>query len=696
MKHKSRSIRLTALFLLLVMLCPVLAGCKTPGTDAPEATETEKSALKLNEEFVIVYSEQASEEETAAVTALKDGIKATTGVELKMKTDTVNKKVQKEAEYEILVGGTVRKESSVYMPAPDSYIIRLIGNRLVIRGFDAAMTKAAIDAFLAECISADGFTFTEDPDIFLNTQKEALLGSVRPYMRGTLKADTQNIINPDIIGGGVNFDFSSYVFINLCNGGEWGTGPLRSQHIPYSHSKKVADSLWKEYCGLIDETGMQYVRLNVSFTMWEPINDNDDPFDTDFDSGFIFSPDFSKRDDIQSNANGFPDLNYAYLDAFYRLLDHFEERGLFVILANWDNGSEALGFCPDKKNWLASVDSSGAQLGRGKDLNVNSLDEYAETFAAIMYHLKEEKKYSCVKGFSFYNEPENLNKAPSVLAEVYNKFGEHLERLGIRDEVMIQAFDGSITWMAADGGSLTRIPDMEKKCGDNMDIYSLHWYHSTVESGEMIGKNDVRGVISEHLIPEVKRLVEQAGDKPLILGELGTFAFQQGDGPDGRAIKDYRTRIFAAEAAIQLFNAGVKGYGLWIYNCYYHSYHTMLDYDPSDPQRIVPDKQYFYPSALIMKYLPSGTDIISSEVIDCDDDYRHVWACVGIRPDGKQTILAVNEGTDSASLTLEGLGSTKYDCWFVDPEHTDHIYYDGPVTNTTLLRPNSIVVLTER
>ncbi len=695
MNRTSISMRVLALLFALLLVLPALGGCnneKNPGSDTTEETVPEKNEPFLfGDGIAVVRGDSSTAGETSAAERLAAGIEEKTGTALKLKTDRLKAGTVSTAQ-EILVGNTNRPEAEgLKAGGIGDYLIRLVGNKLVILGSDDETLMLGVERFLKDYVTADGFAFTDTLDVYYDDSE---LIYVPDEMKGTLDVDFGEVINPDIIGGGVNFDFSSYVFINLTNGGEWGTGPLRSQHIPFSHSKKVADSLWEDYFDLIDQTGMQYVRLNVSFTMWEPVNDNDDPFDTDFDRGFIFSPHFSERPDAVGKSDGFPALNYAYLDAFYRLLDHFEERGLFVILANWDNGSEALGFCPDKKNWLASVDASGNQLGRGNNLNVKDLDEYAETFAAMMYHLVEEKGYTCVKGFSFYNEPENLSKAPTVLAEVYNKFGEHLDRLGIRDEVMIQAFDGSITWMAVDGGKADRITQMEKTCGDNMDLYSLHWYLSTIESGEMVGSNDVRGVISGHLIPEVERLLEQAGDKPLVLGELGTFAFQQGDGPDGRAIKDYRTRLFAAEAAIEIFNAGVKGYGLWIYNCYYHSYHTMLDFDPKDPQRIVPDKQYFYPSALIMKYLPGGTDIVESAVTGCEDSYKHVWACAGVRPDGGKSILLVNDGDDAAEITLPG--GVTYQCFTVDPDHTDKIYEEGAVTDTLVMRPDSIVVLTDK
>ncbi len=685
------------LAILMLLLAFILVGCTGEG-EPPEGGDGEieppATPFVLREDILIVRGEQAETVEKNAAAALREGILQKTGVDLGITTDWTKDEKPELAEYEILVGRTVRDISTVdgLNLGMGDFIIRLIdGKKLVIIGQNAAATQDAVDYFLEHCIDQNGFTF-EDIDMTYDYSKE-LSEQVPDQMKGTLNVDFDQIINPDIIGGGVNFDFSSYVFINLVNGGEWAG--VRSQHIPYSTNATKLEKLWQEYFDMIDYSGMQYVRLNVSMTMWEPINDNDDPMTTDFERGFVFSPKFSERPDAQGTGAGFPALNYAYLEAFYKLLDHFEERGLYVVLGNWDNGSEALGFCPDSTNWLASTDKDGNKLGRGDDLNVISLDEYAETFAAIMYHLKVEKGYDCVKGISFYNEPEGLKGGQKLLVDVYNKIAEHLTRMGVREDTMIQAYDGPVFWMAADNGNNNRITDMDKLCGDAMDIIGYHVYLATAESGEKEEGTDVRGTVSTYIVPQVQQMIAQAGDRPVVVSELGTFAFSK-DSAGESAAKDYRSRIFAAEAAIELFNCGAKGYGLWVYNCYLHSYYTMLSYDKNDANRLIPDEINYYPSSLIMKHLPGGTDIVASEVEGCEDEYKHVWATAGVRPDGSSAILLVNDGDDPAQITLDGTDGKTYTCYFVDPDHTDNIYEDGIVTDTVLLRPNSIVALVEK
>jgi alpha-galactosidase len=703
--QNKQSIRITKeiltmkkLLILILAMSMLLTACTgsvdqpdEPSLDDEGVSEDPKEPFVLRDDLLIVRGDSAESAEKAAAAELRVGIQEKTGKTLEITTDWVKDKTQPElAEYEILVGQTIRDISNPEGIGYEDFCIRVVdGKKLVILGGSPKATQKAVDYFLENYVDENGFTF-EEIDMMYDASEE-LRKQVSGDMKGTLRVNFDEVINPDIIGGGVNFDFSSYVFINLINGGEWSG--VRSQHIPYSPNKKTLENLLKDYFELIDESGMQYVRLCVSMTMWEPINDNDDPMTTDFEKGFVFSPKFSERPDAQGDGVGFPALNYAYLEAFYKLLDHFEERGLYVVLGNWDNGSEALGFCPNGENWLASTDKNGNKLGRGNDLNVISLDEYAETFAAIMYHLKVEKGYNCVKGISFYNEPEHLNGGQKTLVSVYNKIAEHLTRLGVREETLIQAYDGPVFWMADDNGNPNRITDMDKLCGDAMDIIGYHCYLATIESGQKQEGTSVNGTVSSYLIPEVKKMIAQADGRPVVVSELGTFAFSKGN---EEGDKDYRSRIFAAESAIELFNAGAKGYGLWVYNCYLHNYYTMLSYSKNNRYQLIPDEMNYYPSALIMKYLPGGTDIVASTLDGCEDDaYKHVWATVGVRPDGKSTILLVNDGDEPTQVTLEGTQGKQYRYYYVDPEHTDNIYEEDTVSDKVVMRPNSIVALVE-
>jgi len=508
--------------------------------------------------------------------------------------------------------------------------------------------------------------------------------NIEKILKGELIVDTEKIINADIYGGGVNFAFSDYVYYDFIHGGGFN---LHLPYVPYNENDEEA---FKEFFSILDYTGMQYVRLQVSYTMWEPINDNDDPFNTDFDKGFIFSPNFKER----AKADRVPENTFEYMRRFYHLLDYFEQKNIFVILGNWSGGTAASGFCPDNKCWLAP---ENVKMDR-RSLHVTDVDEFAETFAAIMYHLIIEKGYTCVKGFSIYNEPEKFINYESVLAKVYNKCGEHLKRLGIRDKVLIQAIDGPVLWCLEKGMSTDIYEKLLKNCGENMDIISIHHYVSTLEGGTLDGDR-VQGTISSRLINDfVKPIISKSDGRPVVIGELGTAAFSN---PNNIEIgkKDIRLQIFNAEAVIASFNSGIKGYALWDFNTIVHPYFTMLDIDPDNEYHLIPDSVNYYPASLMIKYLPKGTNIVNTTVIGCrDEEIQRVYATVGVNNDD-MTILMVNEGEKSVDFKINGIKCTKpFYYHYICREKTHGIFTEGQIkiSNMTEVRlPElSIVVLT--
>ena len=491
--------------------------------------------------------------------------------------------------------------------------------------------------------------------------------SADPQMSGTLTVDPKKVVNASIIGGGVNFAFSDYVYYDFvaCDG--W------AQTLPaYFGIEDMEKPMWEQFFKAMEFSGMQYVRLQVNYTQWEPINDNNDPKSTDFDRGFVFSPNFKKRPEAAS----VPENTFKYMEQMYKVLDQFEKMGCYVILGNWDSFS-APHFCPDSKNWL--LDDNWAHDRR--EFYVKSAEEHAETYAAIMYHLIKEKGYKCVKGFSVYNEPENMDDIYSELNEIYTKCDEHLRRLGIRDKVLIQAFDGGVTWTKQFGLNTTALEKLLQSCPGGMDLISQHFYPKTMDG----------------LRADVEKVVSKIGKRPYIAGEMGYLVLQAEK-------KDFGLSLFNAGQIAEFFNGGGKGYGLWEYNMFYkgkseEAYWSMLQADPENEYNLIPDKVNFYPSSLMMKYLPGGTNIVSNTRSGCSKGGKQqVYATVGVKG-GQTTILMCNQANEPAHVSINGVDTSKtYRCHYVTDKKCDRIYpggsYDLGKTKTVSLRPKSIMVLT--
>lgn len=520
-----------------------------------------------------------------------------------------------------------------------------------------------------------------------DVKAETYAPTVTTNMYGTLTVDTGTVVNKSIIGGGVNFGYSDYIYINLDTAHEW---PSRSQHIPFYYGyEDIEEFLWDDYFKMIDFSGMQYVRLGVSYNMWEPINDNNDSNVTDFDKGFIFSPKFSSRAD----AANVPKNTYLYWKSFIKLLDYFEKKGIYVVLANWWGGASTPGFGPNNTgSWLSDGKVHNDNFG----FYVSDVNEFAETFAAAMYYLKVTKGYKCVKGFSVYNETENFDNYEATMIGVYNKCGAQLTRLGIRDKVLIQAFDGAMLWNKETGLGTAPVQRIIDQCGNNMDIFALHDYNSCIDAAYPNGYISHGSITSWLINTLVKPAVAIAGNRPVIVGELGTFSYLA---EHDASQKDYRLPVFNAEATTAIFNAGAKAVAYWTYNNYAHTYYTMLGFDSENKYKIIPDSTNYYPTALMMKYLPKESNIVKSTMAGCaDSKAQRVFATVGVKS-GNTTILLVNDSDKPAKVTIKGVNtSKKYYYQYVAEGKTDRIYPGGTLNLSSAgniaIRPNSIVVLT--
>lgn len=473
-------------------------------------------------------------------------------------------------------------------------------------------------------------------------------------LAGRATIDVGKTVNPAIIGGGVNFAFSDYCYIDFPTGGEWDK--IHSQHLPYPDEAEE----WENFRRLMDYAGFQYVRLGVGVTQWEPVNDNDDPHKLNMASGFVFSPGFAAaHPEVSGN-------NRIHMDLMHQLLDHWEKRGLYVVLGNWWAGPNT--FCPKGNNWLLARDKDGKRMSHQDrtSLNVADLEEFTESLAAIMVHLKRDKGYDCVKGISFMNEPEQMTDYHNTLAGVYRSLGAHLRRHGVRDKVGIQAFDGAIFWNREQGGAPDGVARLLHMADADVDIISLHDYHSVFEyrKGQKLPKaygTILDYTIGKKLLPALVQIRAADSDgqiEPFVVGELGSFALTKSDATVDAASDDtrYEQRLHSAEALIQLLNHGAKAVAFWVYNNNHHAFWRMLTFDPENRRHFIPEPANYYPLALAMKYIVSGSDVVHSRIEGCTDHNGHprVFLTV-VRKENHLTLLWVNDSEYPARVAVAGL-----------------------------------------
>lgn len=160
--------KITALLLTLAMLISALSlfscngGGNTPeGSDSgslslgSETTGAEDPKIDLSV-YTIIRPERATETEKSIYSSFYTALNKKTGLKIKFTDDFVREGTEfTEAEYEILLGKTNRKESAEALSGlrGSEYIITVIGKKVVINAGCYQALKVALEKFTGECLT---------------------------------------------------------------------------------------------------------------------------------------------------------------------------------------------------------------------------------------------------------------------------------------------------------------------------------------------------------------------------------------------------------------------------------------------------------------------------------------------------------------------------------------------------------------
>ena len=140
-------------------------------TTAPE-TEPRPTVVSLLDEsgaaiYRVVRPDKGSDSEVQMAIDLKKSLAALTGVDFSLKSDFLMPNESADGVREILIGATNRPESAEALEGLgiDEYVIRVMGDKIIIAGGTDIMTSRAIEAFLALLSAEDGFELSIDLDI---------------------------------------------------------------------------------------------------------------------------------------------------------------------------------------------------------------------------------------------------------------------------------------------------------------------------------------------------------------------------------------------------------------------------------------------------------------------------------------------------------------------------------------------------
>ena len=147
----------------------------------PETTPPPTTAPLLDESGAAIYRivrpDEGNDNEIQTAIDFKKSLKEITGSDFSITTDFLKPNENADEVFEILVGATNRKESAEAREGltGDEYVIRIVGNKIVIAGGSDLMTTRAIEAFLALLSAENGFALAIDLDIKEKIERGAYL-----------------------------------------------------------------------------------------------------------------------------------------------------------------------------------------------------------------------------------------------------------------------------------------------------------------------------------------------------------------------------------------------------------------------------------------------------------------------------------------------------------------------------------------
>ncbi len=498
--------------------------------------------------------------------------------------------------------------------------------------------------------------------IFMDSDKSvAAYFSQDPNTATRIQVSADQVINPDILGIGLNF---------------------ATAFVPQDQSDRQA------FFNLLKDSGVSWIRVVPQYYEWEK-RSNDDS--TPWTQPATF---------LANNFGGFDWNGDGRL--FYglqSLLDTCEANDIWLEFNNWE---VAL------KDWLnpgyySDPDSPPIPFSR---FNADA-QEFGENLAAMIYYLKTSARqgqgYSCVKFWAAWNEPggghpgqEFINfDYPGTMNFLYKQVVDHLKAYDqasgtdVMDEIAsigMESFPffrncpisghamdnwdemvgrGVIQYLEPpDGldGEITDWPD-----GDpTMDAISIHEYWSVFDYDANNPHDQNQGTIQHRLVDKLLhdtnqqiRQYDMDGQiEPVFIGELGSKPYKQNP-------PIFDQSLFILEGALRAFQvSGVKAVAKWSFNTHYEW--TMVSYPGFDWEtapmgQVHPVAVNYFPFKLVASRLSRDSDVVSTTVTGGIDatagpqtwsvvETQRVFATSTLSPDNRLSVFVVNDSYESKNV----------------------------------------------
>lgn len=336
------------------------------------------------------------------------------------------------------------------------------------------------------------------------------------------------------------------------------------------------------------------------------------------------------------------DWDSAEMHILYRILDWAESRHTQVFLQQmWGNTV-----------WNAYPELRDDPAKRAQSAPL-SVEDFANGYAALVYHLVKVKGYKCIRWLSLVNEPGSFWLGPNgkPLADVpdFKAVRAALDRRGI--DLPISGPD----WTEGGWADLPPLEPAKIDFDAWIGAYDLHSYWANYNKSGKPGEYSMATTVAR--IRAWATWAHQR-NKPFFLSEIGCMVYGWQDSNPGPG--SYESGLMNASLVIRGINAGVDGFNRWSYlnRGDLDGQWQLLDtWDPKAGRLLAefkPHANAYYMWGLLSRYTALDSEVLRLQVEGGKvKGIQHLVAAGLQSPKGQITVLVLNEATEDMAGEFE-------------------------------------------
>lgn len=440
-------------------------------------------------------------------------------------------------------------------------------------------------------------------------------------------------------------------------GSAWGATP-----------EAIDTKAWDKIFTYMDWLGMDYTRLNLEHRVFEP------------EKGKLS---FDNRE----------------MQVLYKQLDYFEKKGTIVQLQE---------MYPNVK-WLAhkELQSNAVDIVKSGPAD---LEAWSDGIIALLKHLVQVKKYTCIKYFGIANEPHHgwswWKNADGTTSQYIVPALEIMKKKLVAAKLNIPLTGPEEMFYHWES------KNTQTNFSPYVDAFSYHEYMTSIDWWDAADSKDWYPTLKSFSEP-VKNAVSIAHKlkKPFFFSEHGTMHF--GIIKDARGPSTFNAVMKDVEFAIRYANFGVDGFSRWsllnrgnldgqwgFIETFDRSKLKMLP-----PEKYTPKENTYYGYGMLTRFTYKNSYVVKSTIQGApSDSTSHLFSVAFLSPSKTDaSIYIINDKQMNSTLEINlDMNVAKYKKWYkyefaiADRNKTEvkiNVLEELPSKNTkAVIKANSIVV----